>query len=88
MGGKYLSLVIVQAGQFECIRDGLLGSSVLFAPGVPLTLECTRPGSAAPNSVKMRPPCLGGPSVNREQGAGEVGRFRLTQAVLAKVEGT
>lgn len=48
MGGKYLSLVIVQPGQFECIRDGLLGSSVLFSPGVPLAPEGSRPGSAAP----------------------------------------
>lgn len=48
MGGKYLSLVIVQAGRVACIRGGLLESSVLFSSGVLLALQCSAPGSADP----------------------------------------
>lgn len=48
MGGKYLSLVIVQAGRVEGIRGGLLESSVLFSSGVLLALQCSGPGSADP----------------------------------------
>lgn len=52
MGGKYLSLVIVQAGRVEGIRGGLLESSGLFSSGVLLALQCSGPGSADPPQIQ------------------------------------
>lgn len=61
MGGKYLSLVIVEAGQFGCIRNGLLETTVLFSLHVLLAPERsgTGPGTPRPalpptNSVVTR----------------------------------